>query len=287
MKKILIIAAALVATVTTSCNKRLTADLPKAIDIVCEGELPLEVGTKTTEVASLPSALYWSATTGSTTSQTSKYGSTSGSVSSGKISTGKYQTATATTYNWYVSNMALTNNSGGTTISADGTTTDVIAGMTTSNSTEPAVTLSHIFARTGSLTASLSSSTSSKGYSLSNVSWKIVGKSTVNSKTVGQKGTYNISKGAFTDVSSSLSSSTAITSSSDFYLMPGTYTITCSFRLTLGDFVKDYSKSGDVTLVAGKKNSITATIDIDEAKPITLSVTLSGWGSQSHSLTFN
>ena len=281
MKKSFIISV-LAVVCLASCQKNIqiaVPDGPQEIVLAVGGDdIEMGVDTKATAITALPSTLYWEGTSGTWKSETAKWGSTSASVSSGKISTGKYQTASATAYNYYLSNCAITFASGGSTISASNTT-DVIAGCTTSatSSTAPSVTLNHVFARTGTLTCNTQS-----GYSISGVSWKIASKS---GGTGGTAGTYNIATKGWSGVTAL--SSTAITSSSDMYLTPGVYTITVTYTLTLGDYSATFTKSGDVTLIAGSVNSITCTAIGGAASAITISVTLTDWGSNSLTLSLS
>lgn len=278
------IAAALVAGLV-SCNKsEPTAFRPEdeatgeEIVLNLEGDLDVNIGidTKATAINDVPSPLYWGATTGTST-EASKYACASASVSSSKIATGKYQTAPATAYNYYVSNSSFTVGSS-TTIAATNTT-DIVAGRASSTtSTTPAVTMNHIFARTGSFTFSNYS-----GYTVSNVSYTIVGKSTIN----GTAGTYNMTTSAWTAASTKLSSATAITGSSDMYLIPGTYTIACTFTLKKGDFTKTYTKSCDASLVAGKINNFTVSCTVDEAVQIQIGVSLTAWANNAVALSFS
>ena len=212
------------------------------------GSICATVETKTTNITSLPSTLYWGATTGSGTAEAVKWSSVSSSVSSSRINTGKYQTATPTAYNYYVSNVAMTVGAN-TTVTATNTTDVIVGRVAASTSTSPSVTLNHIFARTGTLTFTAT------GYTISNVSWKIVGKSTIN----GTKGVYNLRTGAWTSATTKLTSDTAITSSSNLYLIPGTYTVKITFTATKNGTTKTFTKSGDVVLAQGKVCNITAT----------------------------
>ena len=255
-----------------SCNKDMTdVDLSGSKEIVLTVKDPLieaQVTTKTTAITTLPTSLYLAGTTG-TTSQTKKWDSVSKTVSSGKISTGYYQTATATSYNYYLSNVAITYASGGNTITADGTSLDVVAGVAKgSTSTTPSVTLNHIFARTGTLSA-----TSSSGYTLSNLSYKLKS----NGTNTGTKGTYNIYTGAWSSVTAL--SEQSITSSSNLFLTPGSYTLTVSGTMTKGDYSSSFSGSVAVTLVAGKVNNINASISGGGATEIVVSTTLTSWGT--------
>ena len=266
---------ALLPLVAISCNKDMGTSVssePKEIVLALEGEgITAEVETKTSAVTSLSSA-YYAATTGSAGSdETSKWGSTSATVSSNKISTGKYQTASPTSYNWYISNCSMTFGKTGSTISPDGASIDAVAGYTAaSNSTSPSVTLDHVFARTGSLSIS-----ATNGYTISGVSYKLKSKGT----NTGTKGTYNIYSKVWS--STTTLSDQTITSSSDLYLIPGTYTLTVSGTESLGDFSHTFSASTDITLVAGKTNNIAVKRTGVGATQIVVSTTLTAWGSNS------
>lgn len=211
-----------------------------------------DVVTKTTEVSNVPATLYWGATTGSGASEAVKWGSASASVSGGKISTGKYQTLTPTSYNYYVSNVAMFVGAN-TTVTATNTT-DVVVGRCAANtSTTPSVTLGHIFSRTGTLTFT------APGYTITDVSWKIVGKSTIN----GTKGVYNLRTGAWTSATTKLTSETTITSSSRLYLIPGTYTVKITFTASKDGITRpDLTKTGDIVMGKGMTCNITATPDL-------------------------
>lgn len=271
MKRILLILTSF--AVIIACNKELSSSdfqEPQEIVINIDGtQIEADVTTKTTAVSSMPSKLYFAGTTGSSTSQTSKWTSVEKTVSSNKISTGYYQTATATAYNYYLSNCAMTFSASGHTITADGTSLDVIAGVAKSNtSTAPSVTLDHVFARTGTLSATCS------GYTLSNLSYKLK----TNGTNTGTKGTYNIYTGAWS--STTTLSEQTITNSSDLYLIPGSYTLTISGTRSKGDFSKSFTGSVPVTLVGGKINNISATITGgDQATEIIISTSLTAWGT--------
>ena len=222
-------------------------------------QISAQVTTKTTAVNSLPSSLFWGATTGSGGSQSTKWSSTSASVSSSKISTGRYQSASATTYNYYVSNVSMSVGAN-TTVSATGGTsgTDVICGYTAGTSSPtPSVTLGHIFARTGTLTLNMPS-----GYTASSATWSIVKSGSL----TGTAGTYNLRTGEWSSVSG-LTSYTTFTSSSDMYLIPGVYTI--KVVMTVGG--ASYTQTANVTLAAGRVNNITATVTNNFDITITIS----------------
>lgn len=278
MKKFSVfIIAAIVALSFASCQKndRIPND-SEGQEIVLNVGDSFEVDTKATAVTAVPSTLYWGASTGTST-ESVKWATASASVSSSKINTGKYQTATATAYNYYVANQTFTV-AGDMTVANNNT--DIVAGRTaSSSSTTPSVTLNHIFARTGSLTCNTQS-----GYTISGVSWKIYGSS---SDVQGTAGTYNMKSQSWTAASTKLTSETAITSTSDMYLIPGTYTIKVSYTLTKGDYSQSFTKTGTVSLTMGKVNNISCTAIGGDAQEIVLSVSLTAWGSENKNMTLS
>ena len=247
---------AVVAAVCVGCSKEQMAEETERGDSsrdeivlgLAGDSLLAEVVTKTTEVSNVPATLYWGATTGSGTSEAVKWGSASASVSGGKISTGKYQTLTPTSYNYYVSNVAMSVGAN-TTVTATNTTDVVVGRCDATTSTTPSVTLGHIFSRTGTLTFTAT------GYTLTNVTWKIVGKSSLN----GTKGVYNLRTNSWTSATTKLTSETTITSSSRLYLIPGTYTVKITFTASKDGNTKTFTKSGDIVMEKGKTCNITAT----------------------------
>lgn len=275
-KLILYAAPLLILGFAASCAKSVEPENqnPKEIVLCVGGDtIDMQVQTKTTAITTLPSTLYYSMTTGAIGSETSKKVSASGNVGSGKIATGVYQTLAPTSYNYYVSNAAITFAGTGSTISAVNTT-DVIAGKVTSDTTSPSVTLNHVFARTGGLTLN-----TQDDYVLSNVSWSIV------SKTGGTGGTYNIANNTWPSVTKL--SSTPLTETSDLYLVPGDYTLSVTYTLTKGDWKQTFTKKATVTLVAGKVNNISGTASGGDASEISISVTLTAWGTNDITATFS
>ena len=272
----------MMALVAPSCNKVDTLVEAPEMEVGTR-EIVLNVGdsfeavvdTKATELTEIPASLFWGASTGTST-ETVKWAAASKAVSSGKISTGKYQTATPTAYNYYVANQTFTVAGAMTVANND---VDIVAGRTAQNSTTtPAVTLEHIFARTGTLTCNTQS-----GYTISDVSWKIVGKSTIN----GTAGTYNMKSQTWTAASTKLTSETVIDSDSDMYLIPGTYTLKVTYTLAKGDYKETFTKSCDVTIVGGKVNNITCTAVGGAASGIVITVSLADWGTQNHTPTLS
>ena len=251
------LAGAVLAAV--SCEKTYPVD-PVPVDVPTEREPDGEEiviyaehghgGTKAvTPVTSIPSTLYWGVTSGTTT-ETVVYATASGTVSSGKLSTGKYRAnGSGTPYNYYLANRTFT--AGGTmTVPAN---TDVVVGRTAqSTSASPTVNLIHVFARSGSL-----SMPSTGGFTYSNLTWKIRGKSSIN----GTAGTFNMKTLTWTASSAKLTSDTVFTSSSDLYLIPGEYTVTVTGTATKGTQSQTFTVTSDITFQRGKINNITGNLD--------------------------
>ena len=238
---------------------------------VAEGDAELSVATKADAVTSM-SSFYASATTG-TTSQSSVFTSTSFTDpdADGKYTGGKVWPASSVTYNFYGSNVPLTFNSAGTTVSASNGT-DVICAYSegaTYNAVCP-MTFNHIFARLANVTVSANT-----GYTISGVSFTITPKT---------GGTYNLRTGEWSGVTTgsatSIANATPGTKSNDIYLVPGTYTVTMSWTAVKDVYSKtvtDHTK--DVTLTAGKRNNISVVLSGDAAD-IQMGVTVTGWDSE-------
>ena len=279
------ISLSVIAGIFYSCKKASTdADDVRAVGdmivLYLDDTIDAFVDTKAvSEVTTIPSNLYWAATSGSGTSETQKFANSYSSVSSSKINTGKYQTATASTYNYYVSN-AFLNVGADTYVSASGGTdgTDVICGRVSSSSATPSITMGHIFARTGTLSLSAPS-----GYTVSGTpSWSIMKSGT----NTGTAGTYNLRTGAWSSVSG-LTSYTSFNSSSDMYLIPGTYSIKVQFTLTRGNFSKEYTQTGSITVAAGNKYNITASTSSAEAVQVVFTTSVTAWTSASTSFNWD
>lgn len=248
-----------------------------------EGEgINMDVVTKAAVVTSV-SNVYWICSTPAS-SESKVYddhaSSSPYSVSSNKVNTGKYWPSTSTAYRFYVSNVGMTFGASGTTVAANNGT-DIVCGYAESVTyqTSPTIALNHIFARTGSISLSAPS-----GYTISGISYKIESNGTPS----GTAGTYNIRTAAWSGMTAL--SSTAITGSSDMYLIPGSYKVLCTYTLTKGDWVKTYTDvPATVSLAVGKVNNMSATAPTpgsEGPKEITFSVSVTAWTNQSVSMTF-
>lgn len=289
MKKIfyttcLILAAA--AMMSTSCKKE-DRTVPSGSEIAAaDGEirfvsdgLDMNVSTRTTAidaVSGLTSVNVHCFTGTGGSSETNVWTVTGLSAASGTISTGKYWPASNPSYRFVASNAAITPATAGATISPANCDTDwvVAKNLSPTFGSSNALAFSHILARVGTVTLNTQS-----GYELSSVSATL--------KSACHSGVYKLATdtwtskaGASDNACASFSGSTsAQASSNDIYVVPGTYTLSITYTLTKGAWTGTFTKSGSVTLVAGKINAITATAIGGAANEITFTVTITPWGS--------
>lgn len=281
-KPFYLLLCAAVAVLSVSCQKddfkSVSSSKGQIVLSLSDGSIDMAVTTKATEITALPSSIYLARTSGTWKSETSVDASASVEVKNEKIATGWYQTNPATAYNYYLSNVDMTFAAGGSTIEADNAT-DVIAGCTqgADDGSVPSVSLCHVFARTAALTCN-----AQEGYTVEGVTWKIASKA---GGTGGTKGTYNIATEGWSDVTAL--AQREFTSSSDLYLTPGAYTVTVSYTLKKGSYSEAFTKSGEVTLVAGKKNNIICTAAGGDASEIELSISLNPWETTDLPLSFS
>lgn len=269
MKKVLF-TYLMTAMAVTACQDDILGDFSGTREIILSVECPemlSDAATRVTAVTSVPSTLYFAGTTG-TESQTSKWAPSTipMTVTSGQIATGYYQTSVPTAYNYYLSSERMTFTPSGCTIKATGILYDVVVGILKgSTSASPSVQLKHIFARTGEVEV-----TSANGYVLSNLYVYIE-----SNAGGGTGGTYNIYTGEWSDITAR--SSVSLSSSSDRYLIPGSYKITVSCRRAKGDFTESFTGSTDVTLYEGHINNISISLTGDPAVPIRATTTVTPW----------
>lgn len=240
--------------------------------------------TKTSAVTQL-SAVFWGTTTGGNAEGSSSEvvnwcsganGALSATPSNGIVSTGRYvDKAAPGSRNYYVANVDFTLGSA-TTLNALNTT-DIVAGRIFGSSTSnPSVTLHHIFARLGTFTL-----TPPTGYTISDISWSLQGKT----QPFGTAGTYNMTNGSWSRCSG-LGSATPVSSGSDLYLIPGTYTLLCRYTLTLNGYDQVVEAQADVTLQEGRIHHISGTAVAGSLTHLSLSVEVVPWGN-SHTIQEN
>lgn len=284
MKKIFYLMAAFAALSLVSCNKAEFENVSSkfsemTFSVTGEGlNLSVTKGLTKAEAVTELSSVYWGATAGTLGSDTEEYAPVSLSVSDGNVSTGNYWPAESIAYNYYVSNVAYSWDADNhkATIAASNET-DIVAGTSAASyKSSPKVTLEHIFARTGSLTLE-----PKDGYELvGDAVWKIK-----SNTDAGVSGTYDIGAKAWSDVAAL--SQQEFTSSSDLYLVPGSYNVEITYTLKKNAFEQQYTKSANVTLGGGVVNNIKATAHTgnDDPSEITLSVEVKPWGENNITIT--
>ena len=287
MRKVFILLAALSAITLSACTKSVSAPVPDANEILFMADygVDYDVETKATAVTSL-SSFKASAVTGTAGSETAVWTNVSYSnAGDSKYVGGKYWPSTnANPYSFYASNIDLTFNAAGNTVTANNGT-DVVCAYLASPTYKDVNTLTfnHIFARIGNMTVQAAS-----GYTLSGVSIKVTPKTggtynlrTGNGQTNGT-GWSSTANGSATELTSGAEGTMA----NDIYLVPGTYTLTATWTATRGEYTQTFTgKNSDVSLVGGKVNNITATLG-GLAEEIKFSVSVTAWGNNGIATTF-
>ena len=251
--------------------------------------LNFNVQTKVTPVTELATFNVLASTGTVGASETQAWAPVSVTKSGSDYLTGKYWPLTDQNYHFYASNASLTFGATGSTVTADGSTDIVVAYLPTPSFKEKnTLTFNHIYARVGSFTLNTQS-----GYTLSGVS------ATLKDGVSG--GTYNIFSGngqtdgtgwsalsAASDraLGAFSSSTTAPVSSNDLWLVPGDYTISVTYTLNKGDYSEQFTKTGTVSLVAGKTNTIIATAVGGVASEIKFGVSVTAWFSNPINMEF-
>ena len=182
-----------------------------------------------------------------------QYFSATASKSGSRFYTGMYwATSDPGITAFYASNATITDMCA---VMGDNDTDIVVAANTApSYKTVNSLTFSHVLARVGTVTVNTQT-----GYELSNVSATLSG--------VASAGLYSFSTGTWTpsgdlgDIAlASFSGSTAAQSSvNDICVIPGTYSMEVSYRLTKDGSYQDITRTSVVTLEAGDLNGITLT----------------------------
>lgn len=237
--------------------------------------------TKTSAITQL-STVFWGTTTGGDAEGSSPEqvnwcsganGALSATPANGIVSTGRYVDKSAPgSRNYYVANVDF--NLGSSTTLYALNTTDIVAGRVFGSSTStPAVTLHHIFARLGTFTL-----TPPAGYTLSDISWSLQGKTL----PFGTAGSYNMTNGSWSGCSG-LVLATPVSSGSDLYLIPGIYTLSCRYTLTLNGQNQVVEAQSDIKLQEGKIHHISGTAVAGSLTHLVLSIEIIPWGD-SHTI---
>ena len=210
--------------------------------------------TRASVVSSL-SSFRVSAVTGSSGSESAVFTNQTFTGSAGTYTGTAVWPASDPSYKFFASNAALTYTSSGATVSASNSTDVICAYMPNPTYGEKnTLVFNHIFSRIGNVTVAAES-----GFTVSGVSVTI---------TPYVSGTYNLETGAWsgksTGSATSLANSSPGTKFNDLWLVPGSYTVTCSWSAAPsgGGSVTAYTNevSESFTLIAGKTSAMTITM---------------------------
>lgn len=283
--------ATLCAIASVSCQKEGAAvsgaPLPEASDEIvftAGGAFDATVETKATAVTSLSSVNVLCVTGTAGSSETTVFNSVFNSGAYG-YSGGKYWPLTDQSYKFYASNVDMTPAATGPTVSAT-TETDVVCAVLTSPTYKASntLTMNHIFARVGYCRIMPPTD-----HTVSNLSVTITPKTggtyslfAGNGKTDGT-GWSNVTTGTSTVIATQPNTR----ESTGVYLVPGSYQLTASYTLSIGDYSESFTKTSTVNLVGGKVNNITSTLPNSNATELKFVVTVAEWGQNSIEATFN
>ena len=295
MKRFLFVFPLLV--LAASCNKNMALESvseSKQITFNLDGSFDAHVDTKgpTEKTVSNLSSFYVLASTGTAgnSAETTSPGFTStqfSKTSGSNFQGGKYWPATSVSYHFYAATKPLTLSSGNVTFKPSATIADDLYGYVASptyNASSTPITLNHIYAQVG-----YCNMTAPSGFTVSDLSV------TITPKVPTANATFNVRTGAWSTTSShytngsavTLCTATGSTADNDLWLVPGTYTLTASYKLTSdGTTSGTITKSASVNLVMGKNNNISGTL-VCGTNPITFAVTVTAWSNNSVNATFN
>lgn len=280
MKIARIISLLLFAGCLAACSK--TSEVDGRIAFTVGFTPDIDVSTKATEVTSSTlSSIYVSATTGSVGVSESEYFTSVSFIKDdgGVFRADKWWPLNDPGFHFFGSNLPLTFSAAGANVAATTETDVVCAYLPNPTFNVPnALTFDHIFAQVGTVAMAAPSP-----YSISDVTVLITPK---------VSGTYNIITGyhetdgtGWSGAVNGPETSLSLTESNGLYLIPGSYTMTVSYRLTVGDYTDTFTKNAVVSLVGGKVNNISATVPEGNAELIDVSVTLTPWSDNNINIT--
>jgi len=176
-------------------------------------------------------------------------------------------------YHFYASNLDLTHTANGAIVNADTETDAVCAYIQTPGYNQSNVlNFEHILARIGTI-------------SLANPS--NYDNTTVNSITLTPvtSGTYNIRTKEWTQTQSG-NPVTLNNGNNDLWCIPGAYTMTVNYTLKKDDYTKTFTKTGNLTLTAGKKNQLQGNLPAGDEQELTFTITVVEWENQEQTISF-
>ena len=279
MKRIILAMAAIAAFASCAKEAPVASQSPvqysDEISFLVENDLGASVETRATAVESLNSFNVLA----ENTTESKELWSLATTKSGSNYNTGKYWPSVDGKYAFYASNVALAYNAAGTTVSPSDNSTDVVVAYSAYSASNYRkvipLTFNHIYARIGEVEVN---APESYNIEVKSVSTKIV-----------KGGTYNVKTDVWSSKGSEAAQSLAV-GANDVYAVPGDIVVTVNYVLTKGDYKKEFTKSGTITLTQGKVNNITANPSLsaeEGASDIVFTVSLTPWGSQDHTVQLN
>lgn len=276
MKKSLLFVAGITSLVSCSKDQQdVIINEPSKVVFSIENELGFDVQTRATAVTELSS---FNVLTEKTVSQTQVW-YVPAYKNGSSYTTEKYWPSVDTKYAFYASNIDLTYAASGTTVSPTDNDKDVVVAYSPYKENNyrqsVALTFDHIYARIGEVVVNAPASYSIRVASITT--------------KISKGGTYDVKNSTWSS-KSALVAQTIAEGNNDIYAVPATYDVTVNYTLSKGDYVKEFTKTGSITLTQGKINKITATPSLSEeegATEIVFSVSLTPWGADNHSITLN
>lgn len=278
-------AVAALAIISASCTKEASTGTQTSVNRdeiefrIDSGSLEAYVETKATAVTALSSfnVHCFTGTPGSAETPVFNVGFSGSASYTG--TTKQFWPSTDPGYHFYASNATITPASGGATISASNSTDIVVAKcLSPTYKQSNALTFNHIFARVGEVTVTAPSD----GSTVSNLSITFTPKT---------GGTFLINSGTWSSTSNGtavvLANATGVNASKDTYCVPGSYTLSASYTLTMGAYTKSFTKSANVTFPEGKVSAISTTLPNSDVSEIAFTVTVENWGTNTVNTSWN
>lgn len=270
------VAAGILALALCSCSKeRVSAvqqPLPgQAGEIIFRSAEAMDLSTRTAPTPVTELTSFHVAAVRDVESVETAVWSVESSLSGTYYTTDRFWPITDLGYRFYASNLPMTQDAAGATVTVDCSADAVCAYLPSPTYKEPnTLAFGHILARVGDISLDAPS-----GYTISGVTLTLSAPVT---------GTYNLKTGAWSALGSA-SVLSATSGSNDLWCVPGTATLSAVFTLTKGDFTKEYAETASVTLPAGKVSAVTAHIVDDDAVGITFIASVTPWGAAATDIT--
>lgn len=289
MKRLLLFTATAVCTLAVSCKQESVPSVAPSgteeIVFTANDTFSAEVSTKTSIITSLESTGFNASATTGTSSETMLWNNASFSHASGQYKGNRYWPVTNNGIHFYASNAAITFNANGCSVNGvSAKDKDVVCAYLASPSWGVAnqLTFEHIFARIGSVSVSAPT-----GYSVTSLNISF---------TPNISGDYNIKTKTWSNEAADTSSpskkiaSSASTNDNNLWIIPGSYTLTATYTLEKGTgdgkYSESFTKTANVTIQAGKLNSIQTTLPEGNAAEIQFTVSVTPWGNNSITAVF-